>query len=123
MGMMNYLRKLLEGNLTDKINSHSIYIGTDFRAIQCRGRLVTSHCWDDEDPRLLVCRAQRLESVDSRPPSQMISSDAQVQIGHSMPKRHLNFEYSVLSIARIMFQVIMILSHVRYRNQQPVLHW
>ncbi|EZA61734.1 hypothetical protein DMN91_004415 [Ooceraea biroi] len=35
-------------------------------AAQCRGRLVTAHCWDLEDPRLLVCRAQRLENRDSK---------------------------------------------------------
>ncbi|GAB1869232.1 Intraflagellar transport protein 140 homolog [Camponotus japonicus] len=33
---------------------------------QCRARLVTAHCWDMEDPRLLVCRAQKLESHDSK---------------------------------------------------------
>jgi len=37
-----------------------------FRAAQCKGRLVTAHCWDVEDPRLLVCRAQRMESQDSK---------------------------------------------------------
>lgn len=36
------------------------------RIAQCRGRLVTAHCWDVEDPRLLVCRAQRLESRGSK---------------------------------------------------------
>ncbi|XP_015439170.1 PREDICTED: intraflagellar transport protein 140 homolog [Dufourea novaeangliae] len=35
-------------------------------AVKCRGRLVTAHCWDVEDPRLLVCRAQRLETRDSK---------------------------------------------------------
>ncbi|XP_036142588.1 intraflagellar transport protein 140 homolog [Monomorium pharaonis] len=35
-------------------------------AAQCKGRLVTAHCWDMEDPRLLVCRAQRLESYNSK---------------------------------------------------------
>lgn len=35
-------------------------------AVKCRGRLVTAHCWDVEDSRLLVCRAQRLEARDSR---------------------------------------------------------
>ncbi|EGI69578.1 PREDICTED: intraflagellar transport protein 140 homolog [Acromyrmex echinatior] len=33
---------------------------------QCKGRLVTAHCWDVEDPRLLVCRAQKLEKRDSK---------------------------------------------------------
>lgn len=33
---------------------------------KCKGRLVTAHCWDVEDPRLLVCRAQRLETQDSK---------------------------------------------------------
>ncbi|XP_076624343.1 intraflagellar transport protein rempA [Colletes latitarsis] len=33
---------------------------------KCKGRLVTAHCWDLEDPRLLVCRAQRLETRDSK---------------------------------------------------------
>ncbi|KAL0099546.1 hypothetical protein PUN28_019749 [Cardiocondyla obscurior] len=33
---------------------------------QCKGRLITAHCWDVEEPRLLVCRAQRLESHDSK---------------------------------------------------------
>jgi len=37
-----------------------------FRVAQCKGRLVTAHCWDLEDPRLLVCRAQKLESRDSK---------------------------------------------------------
>lgn len=37
-----------------------------FRVTQCKGRLVTAHCWDMEDPRLLVCRAQRLDSRDSK---------------------------------------------------------
>lgn len=37
-----------------------------FRITQCRARLVTAHCWDMEDPRLLVCRAQKLESHDSK---------------------------------------------------------
>ncbi|XP_046604167.1 intraflagellar transport protein 140 homolog [Neodiprion virginianus] len=46
-------------------------------AIQCKGRLVTSHCWDDDDPRLLVCRAQKLDSANSRPPSQIIPTPAQ----------------------------------------------
>ncbi|XP_066587942.1 intraflagellar transport protein 140 homolog [Prorops nasuta] len=31
-------------------------------SINYRGRLVTAHCWDTEDPRLLICRAQKLES-------------------------------------------------------------
>ncbi|XP_076680544.1 intraflagellar transport protein rempA [Andrena cerasifolii] len=35
-------------------------------AVKCRGRLVTAHCWDVEDPRLLVCRAQRLDMRDSK---------------------------------------------------------
>ncbi|XP_012060565.1 PREDICTED: intraflagellar transport protein 140 homolog [Atta cephalotes] len=35
-------------------------------AAQCKGRLVTAHCWDVEDPRLLVCRAQKLEKRDSK---------------------------------------------------------
>ncbi|XP_076752394.1 intraflagellar transport protein rempA [Xylocopa sonorina] len=35
-------------------------------SVKCRGRLVTAHCWDVEDPRLLVCRAQRLETRDSK---------------------------------------------------------
>ncbi|KYN32641.1 hypothetical protein ALC56_13123 [Trachymyrmex septentrionalis] len=35
-------------------------------AAQCKGRLVTAHCWDIEDPRLLVCRAQKLEKRDSK---------------------------------------------------------
>ncbi|KAF3422708.1 hypothetical protein E2986_01971 [Frieseomelitta varia] len=35
-------------------------------SVKCRGRLVTAHCWDVEDPRLLVCRAQRLELRDSK---------------------------------------------------------
>nr|XP_033335798.1 intraflagellar transport protein 140 homolog [Megalopta genalis] len=35
-------------------------------AVKCRGRLVTAHCWDVEDPRLLVCCAQRLETRDSK---------------------------------------------------------
>ncbi|KAL0114439.1 hypothetical protein PUN28_011594 [Cardiocondyla obscurior] len=35
-------------------------------AAQCKGRLITAHCWDVEEPRLLVCRAQRLESHDSK---------------------------------------------------------
>ncbi|XP_070526562.1 uncharacterized protein [Cardiocondyla obscurior] len=34
-------------------------------AAQCKGRLITAHCWDVEEPRLLVCRAQRLESHNS----------------------------------------------------------
>ncbi|XP_014614871.1 PREDICTED: intraflagellar transport protein 140 homolog [Polistes canadensis] len=34
-------------------------------AMKCRGRLVTAHCWDFEDPRLLVCRAQKLETRES----------------------------------------------------------
>ncbi|KYM98003.1 PREDICTED: intraflagellar transport protein 140 homolog [Cyphomyrmex costatus] len=33
---------------------------------QCKGRLVTAHCWDVEDPRLLICRAQKLEKRDSK---------------------------------------------------------
>lgn len=35
-------------------------------SIKCKGRLVTAHYWDMEDPRLLVCRAQRLETRDSK---------------------------------------------------------
>ncbi|OAD53382.1 hypothetical protein WN48_10260 [Eufriesea mexicana] len=35
-------------------------------SVKCKGRLVTAHCWDIEDPRLLVCRAQRLEIQDSK---------------------------------------------------------
>ncbi|XP_034180473.1 intraflagellar transport protein 140 homolog isoform X3 [Osmia lignaria lignaria] len=35
-------------------------------AVKCRGRLVTTHYWDVDDPRLLVCRAQRLDSRDSK---------------------------------------------------------
>ncbi|PBC28358.1 intraflagellar transport protein 140 homolog [Apis cerana] len=35
-------------------------------SIKCKGRLVTAHYWDIEDPRLLVCRAQRLETRDSK---------------------------------------------------------
>ncbi|CAK9817048.1 Intraflagellar transport protein 140 homolog [Anthophora quadrimaculata] len=35
-------------------------------AVKCRGRLVTAHSWDVEDPRLLVCRAQKLEPKDSK---------------------------------------------------------
>ncbi|XP_076161592.1 intraflagellar transport protein rempA isoform X2 [Ptiloglossa arizonensis] len=34
--------------------------------VKCRGRLVTAHCWDVEDPKLLVCRAQKLETRDSK---------------------------------------------------------
>ncbi|XP_012255289.2 intraflagellar transport protein 140 homolog [Athalia rosae] len=54
-------------NFADPEDSHE----ESSTAMQCKGRLVTSHCWDDEDPRLLVCRAQSLEAPDSRPPSQI----------------------------------------------------
>lgn len=48
------------GESNDIIDDDSMLIA------QCRGRLVTAHCWDMEDPRLLVCRAQKLESRDSK---------------------------------------------------------
>lgn len=35
------------------------------KKIKSKGRLVTAHCWDTEDPRVLVCRAQKIESTDS----------------------------------------------------------
>ncbi|XP_015590632.1 intraflagellar transport protein 140 homolog [Cephus cinctus] len=41
-------------------------------ASKCKGRLVTAHCWDADDPRLLICRAQKLETRDSRPTSRLI---------------------------------------------------
>lgn len=34
--------------------------------MKCKGRLVTAHCWDFEDPRLLVCRAQKVETRESK---------------------------------------------------------
>lgn len=37
-----------------------------FRVSQCKGRLVTAHCWDNDDPRLLICRAQRPESFNPK---------------------------------------------------------
>ena len=37
-----------------------------FRTAKCKGRLVTAHCWDNDDPRLLICRAQRPESFNSK---------------------------------------------------------
>ncbi|XP_023246567.1 intraflagellar transport protein 140 homolog [Copidosoma floridanum] len=33
---------------------------------KCKNRLVTAHCWDSDDPRLLVCRAQRPESISAK---------------------------------------------------------
>ncbi|XP_058796246.1 intraflagellar transport protein 140 homolog isoform X2 [Phymastichus coffea] len=40
-------------------------------ATKCRGRLVTSHCWDNDDPRLLICRAQKPESLNSKSSSEL----------------------------------------------------
>lgn len=37
-----------------------------FRVAKCKGRLVTAHCWDTDDPRLLICRAQKPEARDSK---------------------------------------------------------
>ncbi|XP_050592532.1 intraflagellar transport protein 140 homolog isoform X2 [Bombus affinis] len=44
-------------------------------SVKCRGRLVTAHCWDAEDPRLLVCRAQKLETRDSKCSSKQDNED------------------------------------------------
>ncbi|XP_017888145.1 intraflagellar transport protein 140 homolog [Ceratina calcarata] len=44
-------------------------------AVKCRGRLVTAHCWDAEDPRLLVCRAQRLETRDLKQSSKLTNEN------------------------------------------------
>jgi len=56
-----------------------------FRAAQCKGRLVTAHCWDVEDPRLLVCRAQRMESHDfksfKKDNNQVMSIKLQLDLG------------------------------------------
>lgn len=46
--------------------------------MKCRGRLVTAHCWDFEDPRLLVCRAQKLETRESRTSSKSTKIDDEV---------------------------------------------
>ncbi|XP_076655730.1 intraflagellar transport protein rempA [Halictus rubicundus] len=46
----------------DFAESHDVEEDEAALAVKCRGRLVTAHCWDVEDPRLLVCRAQRLDS-------------------------------------------------------------
>lgn len=44
-------------------------------SVKCRGRLVTAHCWDVEDPRLLVCRAQKLETRDFKYSSKQDNED------------------------------------------------
>ncbi|KAG7210438.1 hypothetical protein KM043_011970 [Ampulex compressa] len=46
-------------------------------SVKCRGRLVTAHNWDVEDPRLLVCRAQKLETRDSKQASKLIKEEKQ----------------------------------------------
>ncbi|XP_043280056.1 intraflagellar transport protein 140 homolog isoform X2 [Venturia canescens] len=38
----------------------------DGRNLKSRGRLVTAHCWDTSDPRVLVCRAQKIEGRSSK---------------------------------------------------------
>ncbi|XP_020285443.1 intraflagellar transport protein 140 homolog isoform X2 [Pseudomyrmex gracilis] len=47
-------------------DSDSVIDDDSTLAAQCKGRLVTAHCWDVEDPRLLICRAQRLDTQDSK---------------------------------------------------------
>ncbi|XP_046824576.1 intraflagellar transport protein 140 homolog isoform X2 [Vespa crabro] len=49
-------------------------------AMKCRGRLVTAHCWDFEDPRLLVCRAQKLETRESKTSSKSTKIDDEIFI-------------------------------------------
>ncbi|XP_012271619.1 intraflagellar transport protein 140 homolog [Orussus abietinus] len=46
----------------------------------CKGRLVTAHCWDTDDPRLLVCRAQKLETRDSKANSRLRSNESKEEI-------------------------------------------
>ncbi|KAJ8664480.1 hypothetical protein QAD02_006142 [Eretmocerus hayati] len=53
------------------------FSGNDFEeetplVAQCKGRLVTAHCWDNDDPRLLICRAQRPESFRSKSSSELV---------------------------------------------------
>ncbi|XP_035743577.1 intraflagellar transport protein 140 homolog [Vespa mandarinia] len=49
-------------------------------AMKCRGRLVTAHCWDFEDPRLLVCRAQKLETRESKTSSKSTKIDDEAAV-------------------------------------------
>ncbi|XP_011503227.1 PREDICTED: intraflagellar transport protein 140 homolog [Ceratosolen solmsi marchali] len=47
---------------------------------KCKGRLVTAHCWDNEDPRLLICQAQKPESINVKSTNELI--DDQVNIAN-----------------------------------------
>ncbi|KOC69370.1 Intraflagellar transport protein 140 like protein [Habropoda laboriosa] len=64
-------------------------------AVKCRGRLVTAHCWDVEDPRLLVCRAQKLDARDSK---------------HSSKQNNEN-EYDVSKVSVVLVSVFATSDH------------
>ncbi|XP_043479538.1 intraflagellar transport protein 140 homolog [Leptopilina heterotoma] len=54
----------------------------DYSALvtKCKGRLVTAHCWDTDDPRLLICRAQKPETRDSKSTKSSSESDESANV-------------------------------------------
>ncbi|XP_011298550.1 intraflagellar transport protein 140 homolog [Fopius arisanus] len=39
---------------------------TEGATVKSKGRLPTAHCWDTSDPRVLICRAQKIESKETK---------------------------------------------------------